>query len=279
MPNEGAIPFFNPPRAIAQVEAQALANEMRVWQAQVVEHFADGKKQPITSSGKRGEELFHLILSGIREIYGRTAIIAGGAVRDVAAGITNHKDVDVFVPMKWKTFNDQAEELGWAQLPLLLPQPKAYKNEGAAFKSTARATAMVQNCVVDMIFLEDPLSKETVDKFPIHAQRCVWTLDKGMGVSPEAEEDIKNKQFTIDPTITDKDKVQKLISKINEWKKRPEYKDWKIVEPEVKDWWEEAKLDAPVVEVEKPKNLFELYHLYWNGQINLEELRKREKAW
>jgi adenylosuccinate synthase len=55
--------------------------------------------------------------------------------------------------------------------------------------------------------------------------------------------DLDNKTFTIDPTITDKARFQSVLEKIKGWQERPEYKDWKIIEPDVKEWWE-AKEEA-----------------------------------
>lgn len=190
------------------------------------------------SMGKEGEELFHLILSGIREIYDVDATIAGGAVRDLAAKVDGSKDVDVFIPLTWEKFNENSHELGWQRSPLLL---KEGKYEGCVVPSTARAQGKVQYKTVDLVFLDKPLDTEMVSKFPIHAQRCVWTLNSGLCLSPEAKQDIENKTFTIDPTIKDKDRIKKVIAKAQEWVKRPGYNGWKIVEPDVAEWWEVKK--------------------------------------
>lgn len=206
-------------------------------------------------SYKRGEDLFQLILSGIREIYEVDAVIAGGAVRDFAAGgISNTpKDVDVFIPLTWKTFIDDAEQLGWQGFPNKVNKGPYKKNNGLA-NATDRAVARVQYMDIDLVFLDKPLDKEDVAKFPVHAQRCVWTLEGGMMISPEAKVDLEAKIFTIDPTITDKEKIKTLLAKTREWCKRDFYKGWKIVEPDVKEWWE-AKTEQKKVDDAMKKQL------------------------
>lgn len=191
--------------------------------------------EPLPTKGKKGEDLFHLILSGIREVYDVEAVIAGGAVRDLAAGIDTPNDVDVFIPLTVDDFFNKAEELGWQTHPVLLNK-KPY--DKCAVKSTGRAQARVQGTLVDLVFLPKPLTMEDVSAFPVFAQRAVWTLKEGMRFSPEATRDNIQKTFTIDPTITDKDKLKRLKEKVEDWLKRPGYKGWKLVEPDVKEWWE-----------------------------------------
>jgi hypothetical protein len=196
----------------------------------------------IYDSGKRGEELFELILSGIREIYDVTAVIAGGAVRDLVNGASGtSKDVDVFIPIDPNVFIDQSGELGW-QGPTQLVKLGPYKKDqsGCVFPTLGRGSSVVQNMSVDLVFTEKPLSPDEVKLFPVHAQRCVYTLEGGKMVSPEAQKDFDNNTFTIDPTIKDKARIEKIVDKIEGWKKRPEYKNWKIITPEVKEWWEDA---------------------------------------
>jgi hypothetical protein len=210
------------------------------WE-EVLYRVEKGEDMP---KGKTGEDLFHLILSGIREIYEVDAVIAGGAVRDLAAGVTSHKDVDVFIPMTWEKFKKGIPELGW-QLP---PRPvvkahdyakiKAKPEVGCYFPTLARAQGRVQYIEVDLVFLEKPLSKENVATFPVFAQRGVWTLEGGLSLSPEAKADIEAKTFTIDPSITDKEKFKLVLEKVKGWCKREGYVDWKIVEPDIKEWWE-----------------------------------------
>lgn len=191
--------------------------------------------------GKRGEELFALILSGIREIYNVDAVIAGGAVRDLASGYDNYKDVDVFIPLKKDEFLFAAEELGWSGKVVPVPM-KDYKGQGTGpFVSNGRAASRVQGVSVDLVFLNEPLSPKVVEGWPVYAQRCIWTLEKGLTLSPEAKADIEAKQFTINPAITDKHRVKEILVKVNDWKTRPHYKDWKVIEPETKEWWESKK--------------------------------------
>lgn len=196
-------------------------------------------------TGKRGEELFHLILSGIREVYDVDPAIAGGAVRDVAAGVTDHKDVDVFIPLDFQSFLRSVDQLGWSGKVHVVKSFDDYgkdnKKVPCSFKALARAESLVQGCKIDLIFMDKPLTPEIVDKFPVHAQRGVWTLGGGINLSPLAKHDIDNKTFTIDPTITDKDVVQYIKEKIAGWKRRVGYKDWKLVEPVIKEWWEEKE--------------------------------------
>lgn len=189
-----------------------------------------------SSEGKRGEELFHLILSGIREVYEVDAVIAGGAVRDLAAGITNHKDVDVWLPLSEEKFLFSVLEMGWVGHNKV--NTKQYKKNTCAFETSARYNTNIQNIPVDILLLDKPLDKETVDKFPVHTQRCIYTLEGGLALSPEAQLDIDNKTFTIDPTITDKKKIKGILTKVKGWQKRAEYKGWKIVEPDIPEWWE-----------------------------------------
>lgn len=199
---------------------------------------------PPVIKGKTGEELFHLILSGIREVYDVSDVcVAGGAARDVAAGVTSHSDVDVFIPIEYKTFLEKFPELGWSGglVDQFIRDYSNTKRQGDfRFKTKARALSVVQGIAVDLVFIEKPLTKENVNSFPIHAQRCVWSLDKGLFMSPEAKKDIENKTFTIDPTITNKDVIARLLEKINKWQ-RAGYKGWKVVEPDTKEWWELKK--------------------------------------
>lgn len=186
---------------------------------------------------KQGEELFQLILSGIREIYDVEGTIAGGAVRDLSLGVKS-KDVDVFLPMTQDKFFEGFEELGWhggyAPVPI-----KDYKdNNLCGFKSTARGTATVQRSTLDLIFMDEPLTKEMVNKFPVFIQRGVWTLGGGLMFSPEAQADLDNRTFTIDPTINDKERLKGILKKVKDWQKREHFKGWKIIEPDVKEWWE-----------------------------------------
>lgn len=211
--------------------------------------------------GKRGEELFQLILSGIREIYDTDAVIAGGAVRDLAAGVTNHKDVDVFIPLSWKKFHEGQFELGWQGGGA---EKFAGGYEKCVIPSTARARSRVQNVPVDLVFVKKPLSPDDVAAFPVHAQRCVWTLEHGLKQSPEAKADIEGKLFTIDPYITEKDRLQAVLKKVKEWCKRDAYRDWKIVEPDVKEWWE-AKEEAEKKEKEKINHTNEVFKTYWDN--------------
>jgi hypothetical protein len=226
------------------------------------------EKVPI--KGKHGDELFQLILSGIREIYDVDATVAGGAVRDFAAGILTFKDVDVFVPMKWDEFAFSAPELGWQGQPALLKKG-GYGNKGngdacCVFPTTARGQATVQGRLVDLVFMDSPLSPKEVATFPVYAQRGVWTLNGGTSLAPEAAEDIANRKFTIDPTITDKGRLSAILNKVNDWKQREGYKDWKIVAPESSEWWEEKK------ETEEDKlkiKINEVYAKYWKDQEGL----------
>jgi len=197
------------------------------------------KREP--SEGKRGEDLFRLILSGIKDVYDVSAVIAGGAVRDTAAGISDHKDVDVFIPMKWADFAKKVDELGWAERPRVLKSklPAYGKKKEHGVDASARAEAYVQGVEVDLVFVRTPLTPKDVQKFPIHAQRCAFTLEDGMQVSPEAAEDIKNKQFTIDPTIVDADFLEQLRDKVKGWLKRRDYKKWKMKSDGSTDWWAE----------------------------------------
>lgn len=199
------------------------------------------RKIPI---GKRGEELFQLILSGIREIYDVNAVIAGGAVRDLAAGVTDHKDVDVFVPLLPNELIERYVELGWQgdliQIGRIKDSYSKKKKEGPGclFDTVARFQSVVQGVKVDLVITKEPLSVDNVKTFPVHAQRGVWTLENGKELFPEAQKDIDNKTFTIDLSITDKDTVEHVLNKIKEWKRRAAYKDWQIIEPEIKEWWE-----------------------------------------
>jgi hypothetical protein len=113
--------------------------------------------------------------------------------------------------------------------------------ENCVVPSTARGQGQVQYKLVDLVFMDKPLTPENVASFPIFAQRCVWTLNEGLAISPEAKQDLENKTFTIDPTITNKEKLKKIVAKAQEWCKRPGYEGWKVVEPDIAEWWEAKK--------------------------------------
>jgi hypothetical protein len=246
-----------------------LGNRMRVF-----DPFPDLK----LVEGKTGEELFNLILSGIREIYDVEGVVAGGAVRDVAAQVTKHKDVDVFLSMKYEDFQKDYQELGWKGGLNVVPRMKYKKAGPDCFNSTARALAYVQGVQVDLVFLDTPLSPQMVDQFPVYAQRGVWTLSGGMQVSPLAMEDIINKRFTIDPTITDKERLKGLLKKTQEIIKRPAYKDWKIVEPDIKEWWE-AKTEHEKEEIKFENKTTKNGFKWWDEAPNVADAHRLIELW
>lgn len=229
------------PRGQDVVEALNVANELlRRAQWRIAPPVRAGDELVSFGAGtnrKKGEELFRLILSGIKEIYDVDAVIAGGAVRDLVVGDTEgSKDVDVFIPMKWEDFNKNSDELGWQGKPGLLHK-KPYKTV-VAKTSSARASAVVQGMPVDLVFMDGGLTPEGVDGFPVNAQKCVWNLAEGLVVSPAAKADIEGKKFTISPAITDKQVIADLSLKISGWMKRPCYKGWKLITPKIKEWWQ-----------------------------------------
>lgn len=193
------------------------------------------KAEKMRPEGKTGAELFQLILSGIREVYDVEGTIAGGAVRDLAAGVSYHKDVDVWLPMTMDAFQERYDELGW----MGEFRPEKIKKKYAESNSTDRGYSLVQHVPIDIIFLKEPLSPKDVDAFPVHAQRCVWTLGEGLTVSPAAKKDIENKTFTIDDRYKTKEQIETYLEKIKGWKSRDGYKDWTAIQPVVKEWWEE----------------------------------------
>lgn len=241
-----------------------MPNGMDGWAAQLMEQVNPfGNKPKPVNGGKRGEELFNLILSSLEEIYGDVgAVIAGGAVRDAAAGVTDHKDVDVFLPISWRKFNDHYPELGWG--PLRKVQHDNYnkkaKNVGCFFDTLARGQSAVQGVNVDLVFMEKPLTMEDVATFPVFAQRGVYRLDGGLALSPEARSDVESKVFTIDPTITDKDRIKRIAEKVKGWQQREAYKDWKVIEPETHEW-REAK-EEQKVEDAKTKTISTADHYF-----------------
>ena len=249
MPNEPIDPFV--------VDWRAGLNRLPPWAREAVgrqrgelPRFIGENPEP----GKRGEELFHLILSGLREIYDVPCVIAGGAVRDLAAGCPEKtKDVDVFLPISWDKFVEDSSQLGWQGEPFRIKTKTYSKSETCPVPSTARGQATVQNMTVDLVFMDKPLDREGVDSFPIYTQRGIWTLEGGTNLSPLCQKDIDDKQFTIDPTITDKGKIKTIRAKVNGWKRREFYKDWKIVEPNIKEWWEAAE------EAKKEPDLNKIY--------------------
>jgi hypothetical protein len=240
--------WWNAPGALVQAENRHFLAGDR-WDVEfldMAQEAIDKASGKTMKKGKQGEELFHLILSGIREVYDLDATIAGGAVRDLSAGVSDVKDVDVFIPMKYERFFENAPELGW-QGPHALVGGE-YK--GCVVPSTARVSSRVQNTKVDMVFMDEPLNKDMVAQFPVFAQRGVYTLEGGSMLSPECAKDIADKTFTIDPTITDKERMKGILKKVKGWQQREGYHDWKIIEPDLKEWWE-AKEEAE----KKPPNM------------------------
>lgn len=189
-----------------------------------------------------GEDLFNLLLRNFKEIYDTDFTIAGGAVRDLYMKDTEGtSDVDIFIPMKFDAFMERFPELGWADKPYLIPvQPY---NKGRDWDNSKRYQYKFKGNTLDLVFIEKPLTHAMVQTFPIHAQRCVYTLEGGMSISPEALVDLTNKKFTISPTITDKDYIKNLLGKIVQWKKRAVYKDFKCVQPKGKEWWMKVNSD------------------------------------
>lgn len=206
----------------------------RWWDLDGLEDFIHPQKKV---EGKQGEDLFRLVLTGIKEVYDVEAVVAGGAVRDLVAGdVEGTKDVDVFIPMNWSDFKNKVEELGWAKVPVRTNK-KPYKTTTSK-TSTDRAKGVVQGRVIDLVFMDGGLTPEAVDGFPVNAQKCVWNLAEGLVVSPAAKADIEGKKFTISPEITDKDEIKKVRDKVSVWLKRPIYKGWKVIEPKTKEWWQ-----------------------------------------
>lgn len=188
---------------------------------------------------KPSKEIFDTILNALNEVYGIKATIAGGAVRDLYLD-TTCKDIDVFMPLRWEDFKAAEDELGWrdkAKENLISPYAK---NKPPEFKSTKRASLWFKGFQLDLIFMDCKLTPELVRTFPIYTQRCVYTVEDGINIAPEAQKDIDNKTITIDPTITDKEYIKHLKARIIEWKKREPYKDWKMVAPKQKEWWAEV---------------------------------------
>lgn len=217
------------------------------------------------AKGKTGEDLFRLILSGIREVYDVEAVIAGGAVRDLVVGDTEGtKDIDVFIPMKWEDFDKNSDELGWQGKPGLL-RKKPYKTT-VSKTSSARAAGVVQGMAVDLVFMDGGLTPQGVDGFPVNAQKCVWNLQEGLVVSPAARADIEGKKFTISPALTDKEAIKTVRDKVQSWLKRPCYKGWKVVEPETKEWWQKQN-DPHTVERGKKEKKEILDDLVWKGWL------------
>lgn len=183
------------------------------------------------------ESKFRHILEGLKEIYEVDCVIAGGAVRDLMAGWNTCKDIDVWLPISWDKFDEHQLELGWQHPAALAVKKKRVENYTEIHEVSNNAIATVQGVNVDLVFLEKPLDADAVNKFPIYAQRCVYTLNEGMTASPEALQDLANKTFTIDPSIDNEERLNNLRAKIKQWQQRPFYKDWKIA-GERKAWWE-----------------------------------------
>lgn len=205
------------------------------------EVFVVGRDEPVKVNNglKRGEELFKLVLSGIKEVYDVDAAIAGGAVRDLVTG-AEPADVDVFIPMKWEDFQANQRMLGWREPAVVINKQPYNQNKSPEFQSSKRAQAYVQGIILDLVFIDQPLNPEMVDTFPVHAQRCVWTLADGLIVSPLAQKDIDNKTFTIDPSITNKLYLKHLKERVAAWQRRFTYKDWTLTPVKIKEWWVEA---------------------------------------
>jgi hypothetical protein len=146
--------------------------------------------------------------------------------------------VDVFIPLDWKTFHANRDQLGWQSPPQRVKMARYERSEACPVPSTARATARVQGAVVDIVFMDKPLDKAGVASFPVHAQRCVWSLERGLDMAPEAKVDIDNKTFTLDARFDTVEKQKSVAAKVGEWQKRPHYKDWKLVYPKTTEWWE-----------------------------------------
>jgi hypothetical protein len=213
------------PRNIEKIRGEWRDNVARLLGDGPPLRLENNKFRPALPS-KQGEELFQHILSGIREVYDVEATIAGGAVRDLAAGYLNlTKDVDVFIPMEMKKFQEVFDELGWKALAII---PSPYK--GIKNTSEGRAMSNVCGMIVDLVFMPKGFGWEQINQFPIHAQRCAWTLKDGVELAAKAANDLNNKTFTIDPTITDRERVAKFVEKLRGLIKRG-YTDWKIVEP------------------------------------------------
>lgn len=191
--------------------------------------------------GKRGEELFKLILQGIQEVYDVDAVIAGGAVRDFAAGVDDYKDVDVFIPLSLKAFWERKDELGWNYVDMvrMLEDDEEYSFKGRVKQpKTERGSAVVQNVKVDLVFVHGEITQDLIDSFPVYAQRCIWTLENGLQVSPKAQEDLNNKTFTLDYKELDTSEKQTACeNKVKEWLKRPHYKGWKAVSVKPRPWY------------------------------------------
>lgn len=192
-----------------------------------------------TLNQKPSKEIFDLILNAFNEVYGIKATIAGGAVRDLYLD-TTCKDIDIFIPLRWEDFKAAEDELGWrdkAKENLISPYAQ---NKPPEFKSTKRASLWFKHFQLDLIFMDCKLTPELVRSFPIYTQRCVYTVEDGINIAPEAQKDMDNKTITIDPMITDRDYIKHLKARIVEWKKREPYKDWKMIAPKQKEWWAEV---------------------------------------
>lgn len=227
---------------VVRVAAEDVVRADVVQWARQVRFVGKGMKTK-TETPPATEEIFDLILTGIKEVYDVEGVIAGGAVRDLAAKAPRTKDIDVFLPMPVDAFAEHVAQLGWSGHFSVAGNVDTYgrknnTNLPVGFDAVGRASHNVKGHIVDLVFLAEPLSPENVATFPVHAQRGVWTLQNKLQMSPEMTKDIMEKSFTIDPTIKNKVKLKSVLAKINGWKQREHYREWKIVEPDIPEWWE-----------------------------------------
>ncbi len=107
-----------------------------------------------------GEELYRTLLGNVKEIYDVEGMIAGGALRDLKVGVPS-KDIDLFLPLTLKEFEEAKDELGWTM----------YGSMRSPYKEvspTARYSAAALGHALDIVLLGrdyvgDPMMKSGAD--------------------------------------------------------------------------------------------------------------------
>ncbi len=173
----------------------------------------------LAAPAKKGFPFFRTLLENVKEIYDVDGFVSGGCIRDTLLEVP-YKDVDLFLPIDLKTFEESCEELGWQCRGRL--GGKNYL-KGAP---TGRYSASSNGQMIDVVLLgadrEDPVAS-----FPAHWTRARYTLKNGgqLDTTQEFDSDMSAKTCTVQADL-EPDHLDNLHKRFDQWVERTGLTGW-----------------------------------------------------
>ncbi len=198
-----------------------------IEQNRVIEEILRGNLPPprgvlpeaIEVPQKKGFPFFRTLLENVKEIYDVEGFVSGGCIRDTMLEVP-YKDVDLFLPLNLKTFEESCEELGWQCRGRMMG--KNYL-KGAP---TERYSATSNGQMIDVVLLgenkEDPVSQ-----FPAYWTRARYTLNNGgqLETTEEFNADFAAKTCTVMAGL-EQDHLDNLLKRFDQWVERTGLQGW-----------------------------------------------------